>query len=96
VDGGDDEVNAALAAARAALDSIRSRYDDPEKFRAVSELAEGFRALSEDASAERGQVVSRIRDRDQLKLAPLAKEVGMSTTRLHQLIAAAMKETRSV
>jgi hypothetical protein len=96
VDGGDDEVNAALAAARAAFDSIRSRDDDPAKFRAVSELAEGFRKLSEDASGERGEVVNRIRDRDQLKLAPLAKEVGMSKTRLHQLITAAKKEAGNV
>ena len=96
MDGGDDEVNAALAAARAAFDSIRSRADDPAKFRAVSELAEGLQKLSEDAAAERREVVNRIRDRDQLKLAPLAKEVGMSKTRLHQLITAAKKEAGNV
>ena len=92
MDGSDDEVAAALAAASAALDSIRARHDDPEKFRAVRELAEGFRALSEHASAEAREVVARIRDRDNLKLRPLADQVGMSTTRLHQLIAAAKKE----
>jgi hypothetical protein len=92
VDGGDDEVNAALTAARAVFDSIRSRADDPAKFRAAGELAEGFRKLSEDASAERREVVARIRERDQLKLAPLAERLGMSTTRLHQLITATKKE----
>jgi len=85
-------VDAALAAARAAFDSIRSRYDDPAKFRAVGELAEGLRKLSEDASAERREVITRIRERDKLKLAPLADQVGMSTTRLHQLITATKKE----
>ena len=92
MDGGDEEVDAALAAARAAFDSIRSRDDDPAKFGAVGELAEGFRKLSEDASAERREVVARIRVRDQLKLAPLAERLGMSTTRLHQLINATKKE----
>lgn len=89
---GDDEVNAALAAARAAFDSIRSRDDDPAKFRAVTQLADGLHGLGNEASAERREVVNRIRDRDKLKLAPLAKEVGMSTTRLHQLITATKKE----
>ena len=84
---------AALAAASAALESIRSRHDDPEKFKAVRELAEGFRALSEQASAEARGVVARIRDRDKLKLAHLAGQVGISTTRLHQLIDAAKEET---
>jgi hypothetical protein len=94
VDGGDDEVNAALAAARAAFDSIRSREDDPAKFRAVTQLADGFYELGNEASAERRGVVTRYRDREQLKLAPLADQVGMSTTRLHQLISATKKEAR--
>jgi hypothetical protein len=92
VEGGDEEVDAALAAARAAFDSIRSRDDDPAKFRAVTQLADGFRRLGDEASAERRGVVTRYRDREQLKLAPLADEVGMSTTRLHQLISATKKE----
>jgi hypothetical protein len=92
VDGGDEEVDAALAAARAAFDSIRSRDDDPAKFRAVTQLADGFHRLGDEASAERRGVVTRYRDREQLKLAPLADQVGMSTTRLHQLISATKKE----
>jgi len=96
VDGGDDEVDAALAAARAAFDSIRSREDDPAKFRAVSQLADGFHQLGNEASAERRGVVTRYRDREKLKLAPLADQVGMSTTRLHQLITATKKEAGDV
>lgn len=81
-----------MAAASAALDSIRSRDDDPAKFKAVSQLAEGFRKLWEDASAERREVVTRIRDKGKLALAPLAERVGMSKTRLYQLITASKKE----
>jgi hypothetical protein len=92
VEDGDPEVAAALAAAQAAFDSIRSRDDDPAKFKAVSEFAEGFRNLGDQAAAERREVVTRIRDKGKLKLAPLAEQVGMSTTRLHQLITATKKE----
>lgn len=92
MDPDDPEVTAALAAARATLDSVRSRDDDPAKFRAVSALAEGFRKLWEDASTERREVITRIRDKGKLALAPLAERVGMSKTRLHQLITAAKKE----
>ncbi len=89
-------MDAALAAARAAFDSIRSREDDPAKFRAVSQLADGFHQLGNEASAERRGVVTRYRDREKLKLAPLADQVGMSTTRLHQLITATKKEAGDV
>ncbi|HET9974889.1 MAG TPA: hypothetical protein VFQ68_42120 [Streptosporangiaceae bacterium] len=89
MDGDDDEeVAAVLAAARAGFDAIRARDDDPAKFKAVSELAEGFRKLWEQASVERREVVTRIRDKGRLALAPLAQRVGMSKTRLHQLISA--------
>jgi hypothetical protein len=96
VEDGDPEVTAALAAARTAFDSVRSRDDDPAKFKAVSELAEGFRKLWEEASAERREVVTRIRERGKLALAPLAERVGMSKTRLHQLITATKKEAGDV
>ena len=82
----DDEVDAALAAARAAFDSVCSRPDDPAKFKAVSQMADGFHQLGNEASAERRGVVKRYRDREKLKLAPLAEQLSMSTTRVHQLI----------
>lgn len=93
MDDGDPEVSAALAAARTALDSISTRDDDPAKFRAFTQLADGFHQLGDKASAERRGVITRYRNRAQLKLAPLAEQVGMSTTRLHQLISATKKET---
>ena len=94
MDDSDPEVADALAAASAALASIRTRDDDPAKFRAFTQLADGFHQLGNKASAERRGVITRYRDRAQLKLAPLADQVGMSTTRLHQLITATKKEAR--
>lgn len=82
---GDDEVNAALAAARAAFDSVRCRPDDPAKFKAVSQFADGFQKLGNEAAAERRGVVRRYRDQSKLKLAPLAEQLSISTTRAHQL-----------
>jgi hypothetical protein len=96
VDDGDDEVDAALAAARAAFDSVCSRTDDPAKFKAVSLLADGFQKLGNEAAAERRSVVRRIRDRDKLKLAPLAEQLSMSTTRVHQLINPRKKDDEHV
>lgn len=93
---GDDEVDAALAAARAAFDSVRSRPDDPAKFRAVSQMADGFQRLGNEASAERRGVVRRYRDREQLKLAPLAGQLSMSTTRVHQLLNPRTKDDEHV
>ena len=90
--GGDAEVTAALAAARAAFESVCSRPDDPEKFQAVSQLAEGFQQLRDEASAERRAVVTRIRDAGKLALAPLARRLNMSKTRVHQLVGSRLKE----
>jgi hypothetical protein len=92
----DTEVAAALAAARAAFDSVRSRPDDPAKFRAVSDLADGFRQLRDEASAERRAVVTRIRDREQLALAPLARRLSMSKTRAYQLTTPRTKDDEHV
>lgn len=90
-------MNAALGAARATFDSVRSRGDSPAKFKAMSRLAEGFRKLWEDAAAERPRIVKRYRDRERLALAPLARELSepdhhVSKTRVHQLIVAAGKD----
>lgn len=74
------------------FDSIRSRDDEPGKFTAVSEYAEGLRTLSDEVAAERGPIARRIREKTKLALAPLAKQVGISKTRLHQLIDAGKKD----
>ena len=94
-------MNAALAAAEAAFTSVRSRPDDPAKFKAISRLADGFRKLWEDAAAERPGIVKRYRDREKLALAPLARQLSepdrhVSKTRAHQLYAAAKEGTEHV
>jgi len=89
-------VAATLAAARAAFESVRSRTDDPAKFRAVSQMAAGFRRLWEDAAAERPRIVRRIRDRDKLALAPLARRLSISKTRVQQLYAEGGKDPEHV
>ena len=94
MDTDDAEVTAALAAARATLDSVLARPDDPAKFRAISQLAEGLRHLWEAAAAERPAFVKRYRDRERLALAPLARQLStpehpLGKTRVHQLYDAA-------
>ena len=89
-------MNAALAAAEAAFDSVCSRPDDPAKFKAVSRMADGFQKLGNKASAERRGVVKRYRDRTKLKLAPLAEQLNVSTTRVHQLINSPEKDDEHV
>ena len=96
MDPDDAEVSDALAAARAAFESVRSRTDDPAKFKAVSQLAAGFRRLWEDAAAERPRIVRRIRDRDKLALAPLARRLSISKTRVQQLYVEGGKDSEHV
>jgi hypothetical protein len=96
VDSDDEDVTTLLAALRKGLDAIRSRDNDPAKFKAASELAEGLRELADEAAALRRDIVIAIRERDKLKLRPLADRVGISTTRLHQLIKAGVKDQKEV
>ena len=101
MDTDDAEVTAAVTAGRAALDSVLSRPDDPSKFRAISQLAEGLRHLWEDTAAERPAFVKRYRDRNQFALAPLARQLStpeqpLSKTRVHQLYEAARKDPEHV
>jgi hypothetical protein len=97
----DEEAAAALTAARAAFDSLRSRADTPAKFKAFSRLERGFRKLWEDAAAERPGIVRRYRDREKLALAPLAQQLSepghpVSKTRVHQLYTADKKDPENV
>lgn len=96
MDPDDAEVAATLAAARATLDSVLARPDDPAKFRAVSQLAAGWRQLWEAAAAERPAFVKRYRDRNRLALAPLARQLSMSKTRVYQLYEAGRKDPEHV
>ena len=90
----DEDVTALLAVLRTGLDGLRSREDTPAKFKAASRLAEGLRELAEEAAALRRDVVIAIRENEQLKLRPLAGRIGISTTRLHQLIKAGEKDPK--
>jgi len=92
VDHEDPEVTAALAAVRTAFESVRSRADDPAKFHAVSQFADGVQQLRDEASAERRAVVRRYRDQNQLSLKPLAAELSISKTRAWQLAGPATEE----
>ena len=101
MDTDDAEVAAAVTAARAALDSVLSRPDDPAKFRAISLLSEGLRHVWEAAAAERPAFVRRYRDREKLALAPLARQLStpehpLGKTRVHQLYEAARKDSEHV
>lgn len=96
MDSDDEDVTALLAALRKDLDALRARPDNPAKFAAVSQLAEGLRELADEASALRRDVVIAIRERDKLTLRPLAGRIGISTTRLHQLIHAGDKDPKEL
>jgi len=79
-------VAAALDAVDTTLDAISARDDTRSKFKAFSDLAEGLRTRADTASTGRRNMAVRIREDEKLKLRPLADELGISTTRLHQLI----------
>lgn len=92
MDSDDEDVTALLEALRKGLDSLRSRDDDAAKFKAASQLAEGLREFADETAALRRDIVIAIRENEKLKLRPLAGRVGISTTRLHQLINADKKD----
>jgi hypothetical protein len=75
---------------------VLSRPDDPAKFRAISQLAAGWRRLWEEAAAERPEFVRRYRDREKLALTPLARRLSMSKTRVYQLYKAGRKDSEHV
>ena len=87
-------MTALLAALRQGMHALRSRDDTPAKFKAASQLAEGLREFAEEAATLRRDVVIAIRENEKLKLRPLAGRVGISTTRLHQLIKAGEKDQK--
>lgn len=77
---------AALDAVDATLDALRSLDDTRGKFKAFGDLADGLRSRADSASADRREVAARIKDSEKVALGPLADELGISKTRLHQLI----------
>ena len=76
----------ALEAVDAALDALDGSDGSMEDFRAASELADGLVERGKRAGALRRRFIAMIRDREQLKLVPLAERVGVSKARAHQLL----------
>jgi uncharacterized protein YdbL (DUF1318 family) len=94
VEDAEKDVASTLAALDASMDALRARDDTPEKFKAFGVLTEGLSNRSDEAAAERRDVAARIREGRKASLRPLADELGISTTRLHQLINAGKKDRK--
>ena len=90
----DEEAAAALAAVDETLDALRGRDDTRGKFKAFGDLAEGLRGRSETAAAERRGVAARIKENEKASLRPLADELGISPTRLHQFVTEEKKDRK--
>lgn len=79
---------AELAALSRALDRIEAMPGSPAKTAAIREVAIGLDQLDARAAKIREAEVIRIRDEEQLALAPLAERVGMSKARAGQIVKA--------
>ncbi len=77
---------AELAALSRALDRIEAMPGSAAKTAAIREAAEELPRLSARAAEIRRAEVLRIRDEEQLTLAPLAERVGMSKARAGQIV----------
>lgn len=101
-DQSDEAVAAALVALHEAIDGVRRAYktleaaidgiEDPRRAYEVAtqvtdEIAPHLDGLQRTGET-RGRQVVRIRDRESLTIAELAKRVDLSPSRAHQLIAA--------
>lgn len=75
-----------LAALSRALDRIEAMPGSPAKTAAIREAAEELAALSARAAEIRRAEVLRIRDEEQLALAPLADRLGISKARAGQIV----------
>lgn len=87
----DGEMDAARAAVRAALDAIRGIAGSQEKVQAAGQFSRDLRESSDEASGIRDGEVISIYQAERLSLAPLARRVGISKTRAHQIVKAAEK-----
>ena len=77
---------AELAAIARALDRIDAMAGSPARTAAIREAAEELAALDARAAEMRKAEVLRIRDEEQLTLAPLARRVGISKARAGQIV----------
>ena len=81
-----DSAAAELAALERALDRIDAMPGSPAKTAAIREAAERLDALGARVSEMRRAEVLRIRDEEQLTLAPLAERLGISKARAGQIV----------
>ena len=77
-----------LALLSRVLDRIEAMPGSPAKTAAIREAAVGLEKLGGRAAKMREAEVIRIRDEEQLTLAPLAERVGMSKARAGQIVKA--------
>lgn len=69
-----------------ALDRIEAMPGSPAKTAAIREAAVGLEQLAGRAAEIRKAEVLRIRDEEQLSLAPLAERLGISKARAGQIV----------
>lgn len=81
-------IDAAVAAADAALAAIRLIADSQEKLEAAGVLVEALRSRSDEAARIRHAEAVRIYEAESLSLAQLASRVGISKARADQIIRA--------
>jgi hypothetical protein len=77
-----------LSAVSRELDRIEAMPGSPARTAAIRRMAEGLPQLAARAAEIRRAEVLRIRDEEQLALAPLADRVGMSKARAGQIVKA--------
>jgi hypothetical protein len=82
----DSGAAAELAALSRALDRIEAMPGSRAKTAAIREAAEGLGKLDARAAEMRKAEVLRLRDEEELALAPLADRVGMSKARAGQIV----------
>ena len=80
-----------MDAVRVAVDAIRAIGLSQEKVQAAGQFSRDLREASDEVSDIRDGEVVRIYEAEKLSLAPLAKRVGISKTRAHQIVKAAEK-----
>ena len=83
-----ERVDDAIDAAQAALAALRAMPGSDERVEAASRLARELRTLSTEATSVLREEAWRIRDDEKLKLAPLAKKLGVSRTRAYEFLQA--------
>lgn len=81
-----ERVDDAIDAAQAALAALRAMPGSHERVEAASRLSRELRTLSNEATSVLREEAWRLRDEEKLKLAPLARVLGVSRTRAYEFL----------